>query len=149
VWKTSGGRRFQNYRSIFTILDLAVIERTRLRSFIAGQAAWSSDAPEVWNQWVQTGKCRPLTSVPTTVIRTVAEQMPDTENKIAILRAVYQHFKDSPHQSEAFAARVFQMHDRRVIIDQITRAMCSLPGIFPHNPMMRLLLSSWAISPSR
>jgi restriction endonuclease len=56
------------------------------------------------------------------VIRTVAEQIPDTENKIAILRVVYQHFKDSPHQFEAFAARIFQMHDRRVIIDQITRA---------------------------
>jgi hypothetical protein len=52
--------RFQNYRSIFTILDLAVIERTRLRSFIAGQAARSRDAPEVWNQWVKTGECRPL-----------------------------------------------------------------------------------------
>jgi Restriction endonuclease AspBHI N-terminal/Restriction endonuclease len=122
VWKTSGGRRFQNYRSIFTILDLAVIERTCLRGFIAGQAARSSDAPEVWNQWVQTGKYRPLTSEPTTVIRTVMEQMPDTENKIAILRVIYQHFKDSPHQFEGFAARIFQMHDRRVIIDQITRA---------------------------
>jgi hypothetical protein len=122
VSKTSGGQRFQNYRSVFTILDLAVIERPRLRGFIAGLATRSSYAPEVWNQWVKTGEYRPLTSEPTTVIRTVAEQMPDTENKIAILRAVYQHFKDSPHQSEAFAARVFQMHDRRVIIDQITRA---------------------------
>jgi len=122
VWKTSGGQRFQNYRSVFTILDLAVIERTRLRGFIAGQATRSSDAPEVWNHWVQTGEYRALTSEPTTVIRTVAEQMPDTENKTAILRVVYQHFKDSPHQFEGFAARVFQMHDRRVIIDQITRA---------------------------
>ena len=88
-----------------------------MRSFIAGQAARSSDAPEVWNQWVQIGKYRPLTSEPTTVIRTVMEQMPDTEHKIAILRVVYQHFKDSPHQFEGFAARAFQMHDRRVIID--------------------------------
>ena len=107
---------------MFTILDLAVIERTWLRAFIGGQATRSSGAPEVWNQWVQTGAYRPLTSEPTTVIRTVAEQMPDTENKIAILRVVYQHFKDSPHQFEGFAARIFQMHDRRVIIDQITRA---------------------------
>jgi hypothetical protein len=62
---------------VFTILDLAVIERTRLRGFIAGQATRSSDAPEVWNHWVQTGEYRALTSEPTTVIRTVAEQMPD------------------------------------------------------------------------
>jgi len=42
--------------------------------------------------------------------------------EIAILRTVYDHFKDSPHQFEGFAARVFQMHDQNVIIDQITRA---------------------------
>jgi hypothetical protein len=119
VWKTSGGQRFQNYRSVFTILDIAVIERKRLQGFLAGN---SSDAPVIWNQWVQTGKYRPLTSEPTTVIRTVVEQTPDTDNKIAILRLVYNHFNDSPHQFEAFAARIFQMHDRRVIIDQITQA---------------------------
>jgi hypothetical protein len=76
----------------------------------------------IWSQWVQTGKYRPLTSEPTTVIRTVAEQMPDTENKVAILHEVYQHFKDSPHQFEEFAARIFQMYDRRAIIDKITQA---------------------------
>jgi len=119
VWKTSGSQRFQNYRSVFTILDIAVIERKRLQGFLAGN---SSDAPVIWNQWVQTGKYRPLTSEPTTVIRTVVEQTPDTDNKIAILRLVYNHFNDSPHQFEAFAARIFQMHDRCVIIDQITQA---------------------------
>jgi hypothetical protein len=31
-------------------------------------------------------------------------------------------FKETPHAFEAFAARVFQMHDRRVIVDEITRA---------------------------
>lgn len=86
------------------------------------QSDRSSGAPEVWNQWVQTGAYRPLTFKPITVIRTVAEQMPDTENKIAILRVVYEHYKDSPYQFEGFATRIFQMHDRHVIIDQITRA---------------------------
>jgi hypothetical protein len=53
---------------------------------------------------------------------TIPEQMPDNDNKSAILQAVYEHFKDSPHQFEGFAARIFQMHDRRVIIDRLTRA---------------------------
>jgi hypothetical protein len=48
VWRTSGGQRFQNCRSVFTILDLAVIERIVLRGFIAGQATRSSGA--VWKQ---------------------------------------------------------------------------------------------------
>jgi hypothetical protein len=63
-----------------------------------------SQSPDVWKQWVLTGKYRPLTSEPTTVIRTVTDKMPDTENKLAILRAVYEHFKNSPHQFEGFAA---------------------------------------------
>src|SRR6202008_3712815 len=42
--------------------------------------------------------------------------------KREVLGAVYEHFKDSPVAFEAFAAHVFQMHDERVIIDEITRA---------------------------
>jgi hypothetical protein len=34
---------------------------------------------------------------------------------------VFEHFKDAPVAFEAFAARIFQMHDSRVIIDEITR----------------------------
>jgi hypothetical protein len=34
---------------------------------------------------------------------------------------VYEHFKDAPIAFEAFAARIFQMHDQRVIVDEITR----------------------------
>ncbi len=40
---------------------------------------------------------------------------------MAILETVFDHFKDAPLAFEAFAARIFQMHDPRVIIDEITR----------------------------
>jgi hypothetical protein len=42
--------------------------------------------------------------------------------KRELLGVVYDHFKDAPVAFEAFAARIFQMHDQRVIIDEITRA---------------------------
>jgi hypothetical protein len=46
-----------------------------------------------------------------------------TEDLVAVWKTSGgQRFKDSPHQFEGFAARIFQMHDRRVIIGQITRA---------------------------
>jgi Restriction endonuclease len=38
-----------------------------------------------------------------------------------ILREVWLYFKESPISFEAFAARIFQMHDPRVIIDELTR----------------------------
>jgi Restriction endonuclease AspBHI N-terminal len=61
VWKTSGGQRFQNYRSVFTILDVAIIERPLLSGFISGSDTRVSQAPDIWKQWVLSGKYRPLT----------------------------------------------------------------------------------------
>jgi hypothetical protein len=58
----------------------------------------------------------------TTIIRSQEEQLPDTPLKRELLLAVYDYFKDAPVAFEAFAARIFQMHDHRVIIDEITRA---------------------------
>ncbi|MFD1839805.1 restriction endonuclease [Paracidovorax cattleyae] len=39
-----------------------------------------------------------------------------------MLDRVWQRFKDSPHAFEPFAARIYQMTDRRVLIDEVTRA---------------------------
>jgi hypothetical protein len=68
-----------------------------------------------------SGRYLPLTAEPTTVIRTNEQQTPDTAAKAAILNVVWEHFKERPHGFEMFAARIYQMHDPRVIIDEITR----------------------------
>jgi hypothetical protein len=121
VWKTTRGQRFQNYRSVFTILDAAVIGRAWLASLISGGRT-TEGTPAAWSEWVTTGRCRALISEPTTVIRSVEEQTPDTPIKVGILSAVHTHFAASPIAFEAIAARIFQMQDRRVIIDEITQA---------------------------
>ena len=122
VWKTTNNQRFQNYRAEFTILDVPVLERAWVDDVIAGNAN-STNAPKVWTQWIETGTYVPLTAEPTTVIRSIEEQTPDTENKKSILLAVWEHFKDTPTAFEPFAARIFQMQDQRVIIDEITRGV--------------------------
>ena len=71
--------------------------------------------------WVQTGSYRPLTSESTAVIRSQEQQLPDTPLKRELLALVYDHFKETPNAFEAFAARIFRMHDQRVIIDELTR----------------------------
>jgi AspBHI-like restriction endonuclease/restriction endonuclease len=121
VWKSTGGQRFQNYRSVFTVLNVPVVSRTWLDDIAAGQPL-GSNAPPAWRDWIQAGSYRALSSESTTVIRSIQQQLPDTPVKREILGAVYEHFKDAPIAFEAFAARVFQMHDQRVIIDEITRA---------------------------
>lgn len=121
VWKTSEGQRFQNYRSTFTILDVPVVPRAWLRDIAAGHGM-TSNAPEAWSDWVRKGRYKALTSESNTVIRSQEAQTPDVPTKVAILEIVWKHFKDTPYAFEGFAARIFQMHDQRVIIDAITRA---------------------------
>ena len=122
VWKTTSGERFQNYRAIFTVLDVPVIPRKWLEAIAAG-ANFMESAPAAWRDWVETGRYMPLISAPTTIIRTVEEQTPDTPLKVSILSTVHEHFKAAPIAFEAFAARIFQMHDQRVKIDEITRGV--------------------------
>ena len=121
IWKTTGGERFQNYRATFTILDVPVIERAWL-SDLASMDSISPHAPKAWADWVVRGRYKPLISKSTTVIRTAEEQTPGTSTAISILDTVWMYFKEKPHAFEAFAARIFQMHDPRVIIDELTRA---------------------------
>jgi Restriction endonuclease AspBHI N-terminal len=120
VWKASKGQRFQNYRSVFTILDIPVVSRSWITDLAAGISI-SVNAPSAWREWVTTGKYKALTAESTTIIRDAEQQTPDTPLKAAILEQVWQHFREEPIAFEAFAARVYQMIDQRVIIDEITR----------------------------
>jgi hypothetical protein len=122
VWKSSEGQRFQNYRAVFTILDTDKIGRAWIRDLEAGNSL-SANAPGAWSEWVNRGRYRALVAESTTVIRSQEAQLPDSEEKRSILEAVWRHFMDAPVAFEAFAARIFQMHDQRVIVDEITRAV--------------------------
>jgi hypothetical protein len=122
VWKSSGGQRFQNYRSVFTILDVPVVRRDWINDLAAGNLV-TPNAPKAWTDLLTAGKYRPLVAEPTTVIRTIEQQSPDTPLKASLLGCVWQHFKEAPIAFEAFAARIFQMTDPRVIIDEITRGV--------------------------
>jgi hypothetical protein len=148
VWKTTKGQRFQNYRAVFTVLDIPVISRAWLEHIAAGTTV-SAGAPQAWTDWVETGSYRVLASPSTTSIRSQQDQFPDTPLKQELLGAIYEHFKDAPIAFEAFAARIFQMHDQRVIVDEITRAsvdggrdavgaICSGLAMIPSMPSSRL-----------
>ncbi|QNB09798.1 restriction endonuclease [Herbaspirillum frisingense] len=120
VWKSADGQRFQNYRSTFTILDAPVVSRAWIADLVAGNSN-TNNGPKAWQDWVATGTYRPLVAEPTTVIRSVEQQTPDTQLKASILECIWAQFKDAPVAFEAFAARIYQMTDARVIIDEITR----------------------------
>src|SRR5690606_11445659 len=114
------GQRFQNYRSIFTILDIPVVSRAWIVDLASGNAN-TINTPKAWQDWIKSGTYCPLIAEPTTVIRSLEKQTPNTSLKIAILEYVWKHFQSTPIAFEAFAARIYQMTDSRVIIDEITR----------------------------
>lgn len=122
VRKASNGQRFQNYRSVVTILDIPVSSRSWINELASG-ASTSANSPKAWRDWVAKGKYLALTAQPTTIIRNADQQTPDTQLKTEILARVWQHFKDTPIAFEGFAACIYPMLDQRVIIDEITRGV--------------------------
>jgi hypothetical protein len=63
VWKSDKGQRFQNYRALFTLLDIPCVLRSWLDDLNAGYPM-SSNAPEVWKKWVVENIYQPLTAQP-------------------------------------------------------------------------------------
>lgn len=120
VWKTTNSQRFQNYRAVFTVLDVPTVSRAWINDLNAGNPQ-TENAPPAWTKWVKTGQYTPLISESTLVIRTLDEQVPSDGLRQSILNTVWSYFTDAPLAFEPFAARVFQMLDQRAIIDEITR----------------------------
>lgn len=123
VWRTTAKQRFQNYRAVFTVLRVPTVTRAWIEALAAHPTESRAMAPKPWIKWLEAAAFEPLASEPTKITRSEADQRPDTPLKVAILERVWRHFKDSPHEFESFAARIYQMTDpARVIIDEVTRA---------------------------
>ncbi|MXY36515.1 MAG: restriction endonuclease [Dehalococcoidia bacterium] len=120
VWKTFKGERFQNYRSVFSILDAPTISRRWIGDLAEGIRE-SPYAPGAWKEWVHTGRYRVLQAESTTTIRSPEQQVPETSEKRAILDAVWRHFQESPREFERFAAHLFALQEPKAVIDHVTR----------------------------
>lgn len=122
VWKSTAGQRFQNYRAAFTVLKTPVVQRAWIDSLATGTHQVAV-APEEWTNWRASGKYSALSAPPTKVIRNVEEQLPDTLGKKVLLNAIWERYKDDCFGFERFAARVYQLMDSRVTVDEITRGV--------------------------
>lgn len=125
IWRTAGGQRFQNYRARFTVLDAPVISRAWIDSLIAANgddaSADGSNAPEAWLTWVRTGRRRALMSTRSLEYRSKVEQLPPDKEGEAIVQAVRDYFKDSPHAFEHCAAAIARLMMPDVVTLDVTR----------------------------
>ncbi|WP_375055625.1 restriction endonuclease [Zobellella sp. DQSA1] len=121
VWRTtSNGVRFQNYRSIFTILNVAVVSRKWIEDAQNGNARTSSHAPKEWLEWVQRRRYLPLICESGKTIRTPKEQTDLTKEEKKIISYIHGRYKDkhNAYKFEVIAAEIVSlaMPDARNII---------------------------------
>jgi hypothetical protein len=108
IWKTSEGKRFQNYRASFTVLDVPAIPRPWITD-LQNQKTDSQNAPHHWRTWVETGVATPLTTTRTLEYRLKVEQLPKSEADASLVRVVQQYFQRNPHGFEYCAAAIAKM----------------------------------------
>ncbi len=108
VWKSVGGKRFQNYRARFSILDVPVVSRSWIADIAAGNPH-TSNAPAPWRAWVEGAHARALMANRSVEYRTKAEQLPRETEDLRVLKTVHDFFADRPHDFEACAAALARM----------------------------------------
>lgn len=120
IWKSVGGQRFQNYRAVFTVLDVAEIDRRWLTEIRAGDK-FGSHCPAAFKKWVATGSAPALRAEKVKQTRTKQQQLGRTELQREIATAVFEHFSGFPIAFEHFAADIARMIDPNIVSLDVTR----------------------------
>jgi hypothetical protein len=120
IWKSKEGQRFQNYRAIFTILDVPSISKAWLEDIKKGNT-FSKNCPTVWLEWVHQGVYSPLKAERSVDVRSQKEQVPKSEEDMAILKGVYNYFSANSYGFEKCAAELAKLMDRNVVSYDLTR----------------------------
>jgi len=124
VWRQADGRRFQNYKARFDLLQSTELSRAWLHALCTGDADASHKlAPTAWNNWILRGQRAVLRAPRTVQHRTREEQLPAPSDRTArsLLDALRACFVDAPHDFEFVAAEIFKMIEPRVFDIEITR----------------------------
>ncbi len=120
IWKISQGQRFQNYRSAWTILNIARVSRAWLEDIKAGSPL-SPNCPRAWKKWIASGSYEPLKAETSIEHRTKQAQVPDDNADLRIVRAIHKYFKDSPVAFEGCSAKIAQLMDSNFFSFDLTR----------------------------
>lgn len=124
IWRQTGGRRFQNYRATFAILNCARVDRPWLDALQDGDATNSTAlAPRAWQEWITRGSVDVLRAPRTIQVRTKQEQLPSRTDGRAceLAKAIYDAVKDAPHDFEFIATELFRLIEPRVFDIEVTR----------------------------
>ncbi|HFF6189044.1 restriction endonuclease [Stenotrophomonas maltophilia] len=108
TWHQLAGRRFQNYRGIFTILNVATVDRAWLTDIRLGNAH-TDNAPSAWIDWIKHGRYQPLQAKSNQAFRSRSEQLPQKPDDLRLIKSLVNYYKDDPIAFETCAARITQI----------------------------------------
>jgi hypothetical protein len=121
VWRTTrAGIRFQNYRAVFTILDVSRVSRAWINDIKNGAAVSSQHTPSPWLDWVTTRKFTALKSQPIKIARSRAMQFPEA-SLISYIEMVYGAFRDDPYRFEQCAIEIAKLFLPDIHHEELTR----------------------------
>jgi hypothetical protein len=103
IWRATGGRRFQNYRARFSILNVPVVSRDWRNDIIDGNQVHDR-AP--WLDWIKTGSPKNQVAPRTVEYRSREEQLPSDPLSIKLIEELRRCFAEDPHAFEHCAAAI-------------------------------------------
>jgi hypothetical protein len=120
IWRTKGGSRFQNYRALFTILNIPEISRIWISDLLLGKNKLIN-APESYKRWVASGKYEPLVSENVVQVRTKQEQLPQDDMGLRLIAHLHNRFEGKPHDFEPVALALWGLLSKLPMDAEVTR----------------------------
>jgi hypothetical protein len=123
VWATKNGKRFQNYRANFTVLNCGEISGDWVRDIFKKQINIVDDprTPVTLIDWIQTGKYSPLTTDPKKHTRSVEEQIPRDGTQSQLLNHILKVTELEPANFEPIAVGIWQLLNKSQMEIKVTR----------------------------
>lgn len=121
VWKTARNERFQNYRAVFTILDVSVIDSDWIRNMGAGVQDMAN-APPAWLSWRDSGAIKPLEAPRAQLVRSKKEQLPKTAEDNALIKIIKDRYRDNAFGFEVCAGAI-----TKLLLGKVTRLELTRP----------------------
>lgn len=126
LWaKRDEGGRFQNYKAIFTVLDIsegskfepniASINLNWLEDLRSGNGFNSKYAPLNWKKWIKKNEYKPLIAKVEQKIIKRKNQLPQNKTQLKMLEEIYNYFKDQSTVFELFATYITMQSDQNII----------------------------------
>ncbi|PQB04127.1 restriction endonuclease [Aureitalea marina] len=119
IWKSQKGERFQNYKAIFTILDIPIITREWIDDLNQGNT-FTKNTPLPYLNWANKNRYLPLISERSIEYRTREEQLPKSKQDLDSLHMIYDFFED-PYEFEKCAREIVVLMDSNILSIDLTR----------------------------